>query len=36
MAAGPTTYLALITPTTGWIVIGVPTGEHPTPSKKRK
>jgi hypothetical protein len=22
------------TPTTGWVVIGIPTGAHPTPSKK--
>jgi hypothetical protein len=22
------------TPTTGWIVVGIPTGPHPTPSKK--
>jgi len=29
-------FKAAWTPTTGWIVIGVPTGEHPTPSKKRK
>jgi hypothetical protein len=23
------------TPTTGWIVVAIPTGAHPTPSKKR-
>jgi hypothetical protein len=25
---------AMWTPTTGWVVVGVPTGPHPTPSKK--
>ena len=34
---GPIDWKAAWTPTTGWIVIGVPTGPHVTPSKgKRK
>jgi hypothetical protein len=29
-------FVAIWTPKTGWVVIGIPTGPHPTPSKKKK
>lgn len=31
----PIKFVAAWTPTTGWVVIGIPQGAHPTPSKRK-
>lgn len=36
MPEGPIDWKCGWTATTGWVVVGIPTGEHVTPSKKKK